>query len=100
MRKYGPSYPRVIQARAQLADVDAAIQQEVKLVGQQLKSEYIASLKGEELLAAAVDRQMQQAYKMNGDAMQFAMLKRDVDSSRDLYQDLLKRLKEAGSLRD
>ena len=94
--KYGPQYPRVIQARAQLADVDAAIQQEVKLVGQQLKGEYIASLKGEELLAAAVDRQMQQAYKMNGDAMQFAMLKRDVDSSRDLYEDLLKKLKEAG----
>ncbi len=94
--KYGPSYPRVIQARAQLADVDAAIQQEVKLVGKQLKSEYLASLKGEELLAAAVDRQMQQAYKMNGDAMQFAMLKRDVNSSRDLYEDLLKRLKEAG----
>jgi len=33
---------------------------------------------------------------MNGDAMKFAMLKRDVDSSRDLYEDLLKRLKEAG----
>ena len=94
--KFGPAYPRVIQTQAQLAAVDAAIEHEVKLVGQQLKSEYIAALKGEELLAAAVDRQMQEAYRMNGDAMKFAMLKRDVDSSRDLYEDLLKRLKEAG----
>ena len=94
--KFGPSYPRLIQARAQLADVDSAVDQEVKLVGKQLQNEYMAALKTEQLLAATVDRQKQEAYKMNGEAMQFAMLRRDVDSSRDLYEDLLKRLKEAG----
>jgi exopolysaccharide transport family protein len=94
--KYGPSYPRVIQAKAQLADVEAAVSREVKLIGKQLQNEYLAALRSEQLLSAAVERKKQEAYKINGQAMQFAMLKRDVDSSRDLYEDLLKRLKEAG----
>lgn len=94
--KYGPSYPRVLQARAQLADMDTAVAQEVKLMGKQMENEYVAAVKSQQLLQAAVDRQKQEAYRMNGEAMQFAILKRDVNSSRDLYEDLLKRLKEAG----
>jgi uncharacterized protein involved in exopolysaccharide biosynthesis len=48
------------------------------------------------MLAAALEKQKQEAYRLNEDAVQYAIMQRDVQSSRDLYQGLLKNLKEAG----
>ena len=48
------------------------------------------------MLQATFDKQKGEAYKLNEDAIQYAILRRDVESSRDLYEGLLKKLKEAG----
>ncbi len=48
------------------------------------------------MLQASFDKQKGEAYKLNEDAIQYAILRRDVESSRDLYEGLLKKLKEAG----
>src|ERR1035438_4661881 len=50
------------------------------------------------MLEATFNTQKQEAYKLNEDAIQYAILRRDVESSRDLYEGLLKKLKEAGVL--
>jgi Flp pilus assembly CpaE family ATPase len=43
-----------------------------------------------------VEKSKQDAYKMNEAGIQYIILKRDLEASRDLYEDLLKKLKEAG----
>jgi capsular exopolysaccharide synthesis family protein len=48
------------------------------------------------MLQSSFDKQKGEAYKLNEDAIQYAILRRDVESSRDLYEGLLKKLKEAG----
>ncbi len=96
--KYGSAYPRVVQLQSQLAELDGAIQREIKKVGEAVRAEYQASLKSEQMLQVSFDRQKGEAYKLNEDAIQYAILRRDVESSRDLYDGLLKKLKEAGIL--
>jgi succinoglycan biosynthesis transport protein ExoP len=94
--KYGASYPRVLQLQSQLTELDGAIQQEIKKVGDAVRADYQASLKAEQMLQTSFDKQKGEAYKLNEDAIQYAILRRDVESSRDLYDGLLKKLKEAG----
>jgi succinoglycan biosynthesis transport protein ExoP len=96
--KYGASYPRVVQLQSQLTELDSAIVQEVKKVGDAVRAEYRAAAKAEQMLQTSFDKQKQDAYKLNEDAIQYAILRRDVESSRDLYEGLLKKLKEAGIL--
>jgi capsular exopolysaccharide synthesis family protein len=94
--KYGASYPRVVQLQSQLTELDSSINKEVEKVGQAVRAEYRAALKSEEMLQTSFDKQKGEAYKLNEDAIQYAILRRDVESSRDLYEGLLKKLKEAG----
>jgi polysaccharide biosynthesis transport protein len=94
--KYGSGYPRVIQLKSQIDQVQAAITFEVTKLGQKLQSEYMAASRSEAMLRDALDQQKQDAYKMSEGSIQYAMLKREVESSRDLYEGLVKKLKEAG----
>lgn len=96
--KYGTSYPRVIELQSELSELDSAIKQEVVKVGESVRAEYQAARTSEEMLAASFATQKQEAYKLNESAIQYAILRRDVESSRDLYEGLLKKLKEAGIL--
>jgi len=94
--KYGASYPRVVQLQSQLNELDAAIKEEIEKVGETVRAEFRAAEKSEQMLQASFDKQKGEAYKLNEDAIQYAILRRDVESSRDLYDGLLKKLKEAG----
>jgi succinoglycan biosynthesis transport protein ExoP len=96
--KYGASYPRVIQLQSQLSELDLNITDEVGKVSETLRAEYQSALKSEQMLQASFEQQKEDAYKMNEDAIQYGIMRREVESSRDLYEGLLKQLKEAGIL--
>ncbi|HYD16515.1 MAG TPA: polysaccharide biosynthesis tyrosine autokinase [Candidatus Nanoarchaeia archaeon] len=94
--KFGPSYPRVLQLRQQLTQIDTAIAAEVQNIGKRLENEYSAAVSSESMLRKALDRQKAEAYKLNESAVQYAILKREVEAGRDLYEGLVKKLNEAG----
>jgi succinoglycan biosynthesis transport protein ExoP len=94
--KFGSAYPKVQQTQKQLEQVHSSIDHEVKNISKRMENEYQASLKSEQMLTAALEKQKQEAYRMNNDAVKYAIMLRDVQSSRDLYEGLLKKLKEAG----
>jgi len=96
--KYGVSYPRVIQLQSQLSELDSSIAQETVKVSESLRAEYRAALRSQEMLQATFEKQKDSAFKMNEDAIQYGIMRREVESSRDLYEGLLKKLKEAGIL--
>ncbi|MFB3917505.1 MAG: GumC family protein [Terriglobales bacterium] len=94
--KYGNAYPRVTQVRTQLAQVESSIDTQIRDIRTRFQSEYEAALNTERMLYAQLEKHKQQAYRMNEAGIQFAILKREFDSSRDLYEGLMKKLKEAG----
>jgi len=94
--KYGDAYPKVRQLRAQLEQVQTSITREVKNTSQRLRNEYLASRRTEDMLRQEVDKSKQEAFQLNEGAVQYTILRREFESSRDLYESLTKKLKEAG----
>ena len=94
--QFGPSYPKLTQLNNQLKEVDAQIQAEMKKIAATLRGQYTTALQRENMLHAALEKQKQEANKLNESAIEYSMLKRDVDASRQLYEGLLEKLKQAG----
>jgi capsular exopolysaccharide synthesis family protein len=94
--QFGSGYPKVVELSNQLKQVRADIVAEEKSIREGLGNEYLAALQREKLLTSAFEEQKQEANKLNESAIEYSALKRDADTNRQLYQDLLQRLKEAG----
>jgi exopolysaccharide transport family protein len=94
--QFGPSYPKVAQLDNQVKEVNAQIDIETAKAVNRLRSEFLAAQQHENLLHAALEAQKQEANKLNESAIEYSLLKRDVDSNRSLYDGLLQKLKEAG----
>jgi polysaccharide biosynthesis transport protein len=92
----GPSYPKVAQLNNQLKEIDRQLQSETNKAVDHLKGQYLAALQRENMLRDAFEKQKQEANKLNESAIEYSILKRDLDSNRTLYEGLLEKLKEAG----
>jgi exopolysaccharide transport family protein len=94
--QFGPSYPKLAQINNQLKEVDAELLAETRKVGGKIKGQYMAALQRENMLHDALEKQKQEANKLNESAIEYSLLKRDLDTNRQLYEGLLEKLKEAG----
>ncbi len=94
--QFGPSYPKLAQINNQLKEIDAQLLAETKKVGGKIKGQYMAALQRENMLHDALEKQKQEANKLNESAIEYSLLKRDLDTNRQLYEGLLEKLKEAG----
>jgi len=94
--QFGPAYPKLAQLNNQLKEVNLEIQGEIKKIVAKVRGQYMTSLQRENMLREALDKQKQEANKLNESAIEYNLLKRDADTYRQLYEGLLQRLKEAG----
>jgi succinoglycan biosynthesis transport protein ExoP len=94
--QFGSGYPKVVELDNQLKQVRTDLAAEETRSQQETRDEYLVALQRENLLATAFERQKQLANQLNESAIEYTGLKRDAESNRQLYQDLLQRLKEAG----
>lgn len=96
--QFGPAYPKLIQERASLRGVQQSLQDEIKRVGARAQNDLDVASKAERGARAAYDGDRTAAEKLNDKSIEYAILSKEADQSQELYQDLLKRLKEAGIL--
>jgi succinoglycan biosynthesis transport protein ExoP len=94
--QFGPAYPKLTQLNNQLKEIDSQIQAEMKKIASMIRGEYMTALQRENMLRDALEKQKQEANKLNESAIQYTLLKRDVDTNRQLYEGLLQKMKEAG----
>lgn len=94
--QFGPAYPKLAQLNNQLKEVDAEIQIEVRKLGRRVRDQYLAASQREKMLVDAMEKQKQEANQLNESAIEYSLLKRDVETNRTLYEGLLEKLKEAG----
>ncbi len=95
---FGPRYPKVIQLKAQLAQVKEAEAKELQNLQARLKNEYEAALKTENALRASLENDKQKAIAASQGFNQYGILKGELESGRNLYEDLIGKLQEAGVL--
>lgn len=93
---YGPSFPKLVELKAQLEQVRQSIQSEKVKTIARLQSEYLAAVQREKMLQQAFDQQKVEANQLNQSAIEYGLLSREAESNRQLYDGLLQKLKEAG----
>ncbi len=92
---YTPEHSRVKRLQNQLATLQTAYERDRTAILKRIKNEYDEALRKEKLLAGAYSAQTRQVSGESEKAIQYNMLKRDVDSSRTLYDTMLQQLKQA-----
>ncbi len=96
--KYGPNYPHMVELHGQLDGVDKALHAELGRVTGRAQSDYQIAADSENQARASFESQKRVALQTNDKVVQFALAKQEADESRNLYEDLLKKLKETGVL--
>ena len=79
-----------------LAGTTAAVQEEVKRIGERAESDYRAAQNAETNLKADYERQRAAADQLNNKAVEYSIAKQEAAESRGLYETLYQHLKEAG----
>ena len=96
--QFGAAYPKLIQERASLRGVEQSLQEEIKRIAERAANDLEVASKAEQGARAAYQSDRIAAEKLNDKSIEYAILSKEADQSQELYQDLLKRLKEAGIL--
>lgn len=91
---YKPDFPLMLQKKSQLEEIQKKIDEEVRSIKQSLQMRYEA-VKAEELaLRAKRDEAKEVILSVQDRGTRYSVLKREVDTNRQLYEGLLQRMKE------
>jgi succinoglycan biosynthesis transport protein ExoP len=90
---YTPDYVKVKEVDAQIASLQGALEAERRAVEEHARSEYEQAARRERLLAENYDIQGKSMNREAEKAIQYNILKREVDSNQQLYDAMLQRTK-------
>ena len=93
---FNPDYPRVKEVQNQIDEIEGSLQQERTRAADQISNEYLASTHREQLVHQALVGQEKQIDLLAERSVQYNILKREVDTNKQLYEGLLQQWKEAG----
>lgn len=93
-QRYRAEHPKYIQARSQLAQINADYDKTVVKAGESIQAAYEAALTNEKKLAEALRAQEKTSLDLNKIAIPYNVLVNDVAADREMYQSIVTRLKE------
>jgi uncharacterized protein involved in exopolysaccharide biosynthesis len=94
LKVYKEKHPEVLKVQSQLDEISRRIREEIDRAAQGMESEYNVQKSREAAMLAAVDQYRAEAQNLSKREIQYGILKREADSNQQLYEILLKRLKE------
>src|SRR5512140_1131453 len=96
LRIYKPDFPKMLQLKAQIAEVDSQIKAEIAAIAAGVQSQYESAQKQEALIRQKLAETRKQVLTTQDSSIDLNLLKREVDTNRQLYDALLQRLKQVG----
>jgi capsular exopolysaccharide synthesis family protein len=92
---YNPGYAKLQQAEAELISVREAFTSRRGDLLHRIETDYESAKRRETLLSSSYDTQAREVAGQDERAVQYNILKREVDSSRQLYDTMLQQMKQA-----
>ena len=92
---YNPEFSRIKQAQAQLQILQGVFERNRADILKRIENDYEEAVSREKLLAVAYDGQAREVVGQDEKAIQYNILKREVDSNRKLYDTMLQQTKES-----
>ncbi|MFN3396546.1 MAG: GumC family protein, partial [Thermodesulfovibrionales bacterium] len=94
LKTYTPDYPKMKNLKSQMDAIKDRIEKEKASIIKSIESDYNAALKKEANLTRAVDSIKRKVLGFQEKAVQYQILKREVDVNKELLNNLLQRLNE------
>lgn len=91
---FKPDYPSMVQARAQIAELDGRIKTEVNNILASIQGQYLAAKRTEDQLRSKVASSRAEVLSVQDRSVDMNLLSRELDTNRQVYDSLLQRLKE------
>lgn len=95
-KTYTPDYPKMRNLKSQIDSLQARIDREKAHLLKSVESDYNAALKKEATLRSTFDTHKKKVLDFQEKAVQYQILKREVDANKEIYNSLLQRLNELG----
>jgi polysaccharide export outer membrane protein len=92
----GPNFPRVVEIRHQLDDLDRQKNVEDAKLIELFRSAFKTAQDREQMVQKSLDAATGQAMKLNESATEFVVMRQEADSSHQLYMRVLEKVEEAG----
>ena len=92
---YNPGYSKLQQAQAEVAPLREAFERRRTDLLHRIETDYQSASRREQLLSAAYNNQAREVSGQDEKAVQYNILKREVDSNRQLYDTMLQQMKQA-----
>ena len=96
LRLYKPGFPLMQQLKGQIDEVERQIAAEVGNIKAAIQAEFLAAQEQERLLSEQMSLVKNDVLDLQSRSIQYNILKREVDTNRELYDGLLQRYKEIG----
>lgn len=93
--KFGADNPRVVEVKDQMAALQEEIGKTRGQLADKLKADYERAQRDEVSLKAALGRAKAEAVQQNQTAIQFNILKQNVETAKTLYTDFLQKTRQA-----
>lgn len=93
-RKYGRKHPKIVAIESELKAIQKRKKQEINRIINSLRNEFKVALAREDSLKRALAKQERESLNLNQKAIKYGVLRRDVESARQMYELLIKRFKE------
>ena len=93
---YKPEFPKMLQIKAQIGELDARIKAEVASVLTSIKGQFLAAKQQEDQVRSRFQATRKDVVDTQDKSVDLNLLKRELDTNRQLYDGLLQRLKEVG----
>ena len=94
--EHGPNFPRVLEIRGQLQDLDRQIQAEDARLVERFREAWQTALDRELLVRKNLEQLTGKAMTLNQWAIQYAVMRQEAASSHQLYLKVLEKVEEAG----
>jgi polysaccharide biosynthesis transport protein len=93
---FNPDYPRAKEIQSQIDEIKGSLEEERQRAADRIVNDYSAAVRREALVKQALAEQQKEASQIAEKSVQYNILKREVDTDRQLYDGLLQQLKAAG----
>ncbi len=89
-----PSYPTMMEISKKIAEINRQLTKEVVTIRRSLRAAYESSMKQEQQMRTHIDDLRAQVIELQKKSVRYGILQREVETNRNLYNNLLQRLKE------
>jgi len=96
LKIYKPSYPKMLQIESRIAEIQSKIDEELNNIRRSIRANYDIAKAQESMLNTKLRERKSRVISLRDRSIQYNILKREVDTNRQLYEGLLQRLKEVG----